>query len=87
MAQSDAELTKIASQLLRDNRQPLGGITKGQVFDTVKATDLWIDANVASWHAALPAQAMTGLTQVQRNWIFAYVLDRRIGRLRVEEDG
>lgn len=87
MALPTAEQIKVASQLLRDNTQPLGAVTKGNVFDAVVATDTWIDVNYALWHATLPLAVQTGLTATQKSWIFAYVLMRRIGTLRVEEDG
>lgn len=87
MALSAAERQRVAAQLMRDNSAPLGGITKADILAAVVATDDWIDANTADYVASLPAAVQSGTTANQKRWIFAYVLMRVIGKLRVEEDG
>jgi hypothetical protein len=86
MALSAGDRQLVASQLMRDNKQPLGAVTKAEILAAVAATDAWIDANTASFVAALPENVASGTTGPQKTWIFTYVLMRRIGNLRVEEE-
>lgn len=86
MALTAQDIDRTTAQILRDNTTPLGAVTKADIRAAIEATDLWIDANTASWNNAIPVAARTGLTGAQKTWLFAYVLMRRIGRLRAEED-
>jgi hypothetical protein len=82
---------RVAAQLMRDARElgvaPWGNHTKQDLAAAVNATDQWIEDNTASWVSALPAAFRTNSNAQQKAVIFAYVLWRRIGRLRAEEDG
>lgn len=79
--------TRVAAQWMRENATATSGFNKADLAAAVAAVDDWIDANQTSFNQALPAAFRTGATTVQKAWLFAYVLWRRIGRLRAEEDG
>lgn len=74
------------AQWMRDNLESCG-FTKAQLAAAVAATDQWIEDNTASYVAALPAAFRTGSSATQKQALFVYVLMRRTGRLRAEEDG
>lgn len=86
MALSAAERQLVANQLMRDNTGPVGTMTKAELRTAVNATDDWIDANQAAWIATLPAAVQSATTGPQKSMLFSYVLARRAGWLRVEED-
>lgn len=46
----------------------------------VAAVDAWIDANTASFLAALPSAFASASTATQKQLLFLYVLLRRMGR-------
>jgi hypothetical protein len=78
---------RVAAQWMRENVISVSGFSKGELLEAVGAVDDWIDDNQASFNQALPTPFRTGATTVQKAWLFAFVLMRRIGRLRAEEDG
>lgn len=64
-----------------------GAPLKADLAAAVAATDDWIEANQAAWIAALPTAYRTSSSAAQKILLFAYVLMRRAGKLRTEEDG
>lgn len=71
---------------MRDNRDPCA-VTKADLRAALDATDEWIDANAASFNAALPQPFRGSATAAQKTLLFCYVAMRRHGILPVEEDG
>lgn len=65
---------------------PFPNVTKQQLKEAVDATDDWIDANSASYNAALPTAFRNAATLPQKTWLFCLVAMRRAGILRVDED-
>lgn len=55
------------------------GLNKDELAAAVVATDNWIDDNAASFNAALPAAAQSGLTAVQKTLLFCAVALMRAG--------
>jgi hypothetical protein len=78
---------RVAAQWMRENTTSTSGFNKADLLETVAAIDDWIDANQASFNQALPTAFRTGATLAQKAMLFGFVLWRRIGRLRAEEDG
>lgn len=77
---------RVTAQWMRDNVET-AAFSKSDLRAAVDATDQWIEDNTPSFVAALPAGFRTNSTVAQKAWVFAYVMMRRIGRLRSEEDG
>lgn len=77
---------RVTAQWMRDNLESCG-FTKAQLAAAVGTTDQWIEDNTASFVASLPAQFRNNSTAAQKSALFAFVLMRRTGRLRAEEDG
>jgi hypothetical protein len=69
-------------------RENVSGTTfdKPALVAAIAATDDWIEANTPSFNLALPQPFRSAATAEQKSEIFAYVLWRRIGRLRAQED-
>lgn len=76
---------RVAAQWQRENTTPVA-FTKPDLAAAIAATDDWIEANTASFNQALPQPFRSSATTAQKSEIFAYVLWRRIGRLRAAED-
>lgn len=76
---------RTAAQWMRENTTPTA-FSKPDLVAALAATDDWIEANAASFNAALPAGFRTNATLAQKYTVFAFVLWRRIGRLRSAED-
>jgi hypothetical protein len=76
---------RVANQWMRENITTTS-FTKADLLAAVAATDDWIEANLASFNQALPQPFRAAATTEQKAEIFAYVLWRRIGRLRAQED-
>lgn len=55
-------------------------LTKIELFDAVKATDAWVDANQASFNAGLPQVAKDNLTAEQKVLIFCAVAAFKVSR-------
>jgi hypothetical protein len=62
-------------------------VTKPDLATTVAAIDLWIDDNQASFNAALPQPFRSAASAALKSELFAYVLWRRVGKLKAREDG
>lgn len=73
---------RTVAQWMRENRDPCA-FTSVQL---AAAVDDWVEANSASYVAALPAAFRANSTAAQKTDLLMYVLLRRMGRLRAEED-
>lgn len=54
-------------------------ITKDELRAAIDATDSWIDSNAASYNAALPAAAQSGLSAAEKTILFCVVALKRAG--------
>jgi hypothetical protein len=52
-------------------------VLKASLLDAVGAADDWVEANQASFNAALPAAARNGLTTRQKAMLLMFVVRRR----------
>lgn len=77
---------RTVAQWMRDNVETCS-FTKSALTAALAATDQWIEDNTAAFNTALPLPFRTSATTLQKNVLFAYVLMRRIGRLKTAEDG
>ena len=59
---------------------------KAELAAAVDATDDWIEANTASYNAALPAAFRTKASLLQKTLLFCWVALRRAGLAKVQED-
>lgn len=66
----------------------LGSVAFGKLAlaAAVAAVDGWVEANQAAFNAALPVGFRTTATPEQKSLLLAYVVMRRVGLLRAEED-
>lgn len=76
---------RVAAQWMRENTTATD-FTKADLAGAVGAIDDWVEANLTSFNQALPAGFRSTATAAQKAEVFAYVLWRRIGRLRAQED-
>lgn len=74
--QDRADITAGVQRDLSRIRESLG-LTKAELRDAVNATDTWINNNAASYNAALPTAAQSGLTANQKERLFLLVAKRR----------
>ncbi len=87
MAVLDAQArARTVAQWMRENTTATA-FSKPDLVAALAATDDWIEANATAFNQALPVAFRTNATLIQKNMLFAYVLWRRIGRLRADEDG
>lgn len=86
MALDATNRARTLAQWMRDNKEACG-FNKADLTAALAATDQWIDDNSASFVAALPQPFRGVSTATQKTMLFVYVLMRRTGRLRAEEDG
>ncbi len=77
----------VSATFMREETSESFPFTKPQLAAAVAAADDWVEANVASFNAALPAGFRTSASAGQKVAVLTLVLMRRIGRLRVSEDG
>lgn len=75
------------AQFMRDTALPMSGITKPDLVAALAAIDDWVDDNATSFNQALPLPFRTAASLELKVLLFTYVLMRRVGRLRAEEDG
>lgn len=75
------------AQLIRAEASLPQGISKADIAAAVDAADQWAEDNQAAFNAALPAAFRTAASTTQKTVLLMYVLMRRAGRLRAEEDG
>lgn len=72
---------------MREETAEPHAFTKPQLAAAVTAADQWVEDNAASFNAALPVAFRTSASVAQKVALLGFVLWRRIGRLRVSEDG
>lgn len=87
MALTAQDQARTCIGIMRNEVSEPTAYTKPQLAAAVAAVDAWVDANQAGYNSALPAAFRTSATSAQKAELLAYVLWRRIGRLRVAEDG
>lgn len=61
--------------------------TKPELTTALNSIDAWVDSNLTSLGNAISSGTRAKFTTQQRLQILCYVLQRRIGRLRADEDG
>ncbi|MGP4092934.1 hypothetical protein [Nonomuraea sp. KM90] len=76
---------RVAAQWMRENVTSCS-FNKTDLAAAVAAADQWVEDNTVSYNQALPLPFRTSATTDQKAAILAYVLWRRIGRLRARED-
>lgn len=77
---------RTAAQWMRENQGPTP-FSRADLVAAIAAVDDWVDANQASFNAALPVAVRgANTTAAQKIDLLLYVLLRRQGRLRAEED-
>lgn len=86
MALDTTALQRVAAQWMRENTSATA-FTKPDLLAAVAAIDGWVEANLTGFNAALPQPFRGSATTAQKAELLAYVLWRRIGRLRASEDG
>lgn len=62
-------------------------VTKLDLRAAVDAADSWIDGAQASYNSALPQPFRSSATTTQKAVLLCYVIMRRVGILRTDEDG
>lgn len=77
---------RTVAQWMRDNTEACS-FTKADLTAALAATDAWVEANTAAYVAALPQPFRNASSATQKTALFAFVLWRRIGRLKAAEDG
>ena len=77
LAQRQAARAEYGSLL--SERRDAFNLTKPQLDAAIAAIDDWIEANAASFNAALPLPARTDLTAAQKVELFFLVARRRFG--------
>jgi hypothetical protein len=87
MALTTINRARVLNQWMRDNTVELPAVTKVDLAAAVAAMDDWLDANITSFNTAIPQPARAQLTTAMKYELLTYILMRRSGRLRAEEDG
>lgn len=82
-----ADRLKVAMAFMREALTEATSFTKPELEAAVAAADDWVEANQTAYNNALPAQFRNKATAAQKAALLGYVVWRRIGRLRVTEDG
>lgn len=82
-----ADRLRCAIAFMRESLLGTASFTKPELEAAVAAADDWVEANTTSYNTALPAAFRTKATLAQKTALLAFILWRRIGRLRVTEDG
>lgn len=73
------------AQWMRENVEA-SSFTKDELSAAVDAVDQWVEDNQTSYNTALPAGFRTKASLTQKTMLLAFVLWRRIGRLKSQED-
>lgn len=82
---TNIEKIRCSIGIQRENVCP-GGITKPDLITAIDAVDTWVENNAISFNSALPISFRTNATITQKVELLGYVLMRKIGKLKVEED-
>jgi len=75
------------AQYMRDLPGPFGTASKADIRAAVDAVDQWVEDNQTTYNLALPLAFRNAATPTQKALLLCYVVMRRVGRLRSEEDG
>ncbi|MEV0237567.1 hypothetical protein [Nonomuraea sp. NPDC050786] len=86
MALTAVNRARVLAQWMRENTAQLPAVTKADLAAAVAALDDFLDANVQAVNAAIPQPARSELTPAMKYELLGYILMRRAGRLRAEED-
>jgi hypothetical protein len=81
---SESDRQRTHGQWMRDNAEPTG-LSKASIRAALDATDDWIQANDASFNAALPQPFRGAATAAQKTLLFCYVAMRRQGLLPTQD--
>lgn len=87
MAMTATDRARCMAQVMRLASEDWVGMTKSDLLAAVDAVDDWCDANQASYNSSLPLIFRTNATAQQKSLLLCYVVMRRVGLLRAEEDG
>lgn len=78
--------TRTGAQFQRENTEPSSWV-KSELTAAIAAADQWCEDNAAAFNTALPVAFRTKASTTQKAMLLAFVIMRRNGRLRAEEDG
>ncbi|MEU4224299.1 hypothetical protein AB0F17_08400 [Nonomuraea sp. NPDC026600] len=76
---------RTAAQWMRENTTTCT-FTKASLHNAIGAADQWVEDNLASFNNALPAGFKAAATAEQKADLLGFLLWRRIGKLKAEED-
>jgi hypothetical protein len=77
---------RVAAQAMREALGSVPSCLKADLRAAVDATDTWVDNNAASYNSALPTAFRTNANAQQKSLLLCWVVMRRAGLLRAEED-
>jgi hypothetical protein len=77
--------TRVAAQFMREMTTP-SSYTKAELNAAIAAADDWVEANAAAYNTALPVAFRTNASVGHKALLLAYVIMRRNGKLRANED-
>lgn len=78
--------TRTGAQWMRLNTSPTA-FSKSDLSAAINAIDQWVEDNTISFNSSLPIPFRTSATVSQKANLLAFILMRRNGLLRTEEDG
>jgi hypothetical protein len=82
------DLARTVAQYMREQVAIITpSLTKVDLRAAVAAADQWASDNANGYNSALPVPFRTTASAVEKAMLLAYVVMRRAGRLRAEEDG
>ena len=82
----DEDRRRIWAHIMRQRGEVPPTIVKPELRAAVNAVDAWVDGNTASFNAALPEPFRSAATPEQKAMMLMFVVMRRAGKLRTEED-
>jgi hypothetical protein len=85
MPLSTLDRARTVAQWMRQNTEPCS-FNKAAVTAALAAADTWVDDNQTSYNQALPPAFRNNATTAQKVALLGFVLWRRIGLLRADED-
>jgi len=78
---------RVGMAFMRESLGPSAAFTQPDLEAAIAAADQWVEDNQTTYNLALPIAFRNSATAVQKAALLGYVIWRRIGRLRVTEDG
>lgn len=82
---SATDRTRTLAQWMREQTES-AGFSKPQAVAALAAADDWVESNLASFNTSLPPGFRNSASTTQKWLLLAFVLERRTGRLRAQED-